>query len=51
MNGAHSITSRGRRRLRSVTQNAAMPIANQRKTRSRDVGTPTLNTIAADATR
>jgi hypothetical protein len=27
-----------------------MPTANQRNTRSFDVGTPTLNTIAAEAT-
>jgi hypothetical protein len=33
-----------------VTQQAAIPIANQTNTRSCDVGTPTLKTIAAEAT-
>src|SRR5262249_29104019 len=47
----HSTTSRGTRWRRSVTEKAAMPIANHRKTRSWDVGTPTVKTIAADRKR
>ena len=49
MNGAHSITRRGTLRRRSVTEKAAIPTANQRNTRSCDVGTPTANTITAEA--
>src|SRR5262249_13679036 len=51
MNGAHSITSRGTRCRRSVTENAAIPSANHKNTRSCEVGTPTAKTIAADARR
>src|SRR5258707_8976306 len=50
MNGAHSITSRGTRRRRSVIENAAIPKANHTNTRSWEVGTPTVNAIAAEAT-
>ena len=49
MNGDQSITRRDARRRRSVTENETMPTANQKKTRSCDVGTPTVKTIAADA--
>src|SRR5262245_4265481 len=51
MNGAHSIRSRGTRCRRSVTENAAIPSANHRNTRSCEVGNPTVKTIAADARR
>ncbi len=49
MNGDHSITSREVRRRTSVTEKEMMPSANQKKTRSCDVGTPTLTIIVIDA--
>src|SRR5436305_940879 len=51
MNGAHSTTRRGTRSRRSVTEKAAIPSANQRKTRSCEVGRPTVKIIAPDAMR
>ena len=49
MNGDHSITSRAVLWRTSLTEKAMIPSANQKKTRSCEVGTPTLNTIAIDA--
>ena len=42
-NGDHSITSRDVRRRTSVTEKEIIPSANQKKTRSCEVGTPTLD--------
>ena len=50
MNGDHSMMRRDVRRRTSVTEKAMIPRANQKKTRSWEVGTPTLITIAIDAT-
>ena len=50
ISGAQSVTSRRTLRRNVLTDTATMPAANHAKTRSCEVGTPTVTTIAAEAT-
>src|SRR6516165_3332771 len=48
MNGAHSRRNRAQRRRSWVAEKASIPLASQTKTRSCEVGTPTLAAITAE---